>query len=326
MLETLLGAKEAIRKVGEITGKKEEVGELKGRKVNHWSFYLLCSGAAVGGLAAVIAAVIGVYSVVVSGAILFVSNAVGAYYVRKFNTFTQLEDYIKILSKKIDEMEVYVKGLKKVYKGLKNLHGDFEDNLEDSEEIWKNGYEEIHKESEKISELNKKLALTTSKLKSMEKLYANLQDAVNLFSNEVIDLNMGAEKMENNLSEFANQVEGSKSILELFDEENEEFDENNEEYQKLNKANLLFLASFQKELKTVVGMQKSALELQEELDEKEVNIKKMSEEVALSIQTLEKLIKEQKAIKDNSYDEQEENDAFANIVNEIYNNLTKVSR
>lgn len=325
MVSVLTGAHEALKIAKDVTGKTSNVtmqeGQLRGRRVKHWSYYLLVAGAIGGGIAGIIGAIISMTPLTVMGSILFVTNAIGAYYVRKFDTFNDLEDYVSVMSNSIKEMASYIKRLKAINKELKGIGDDFEDNLEQTTEVWEHGYDRVRKEAKEIERLTKRLEVTTKKLKKMEVLYANLQDAVNIFSNQVCDLNKGATDIDDTVEQLANQVTDSKAVIDKMNEENDEFDENNELYDQLNEANLEFLSGFQKELEKIMNMHEDAILIRDTLDEKEKSLRKVADTIATALKTISELQKQETEMKDKNSRLLEQADKLTEAMQQVTANI-----
>jgi methyl-accepting chemotaxis protein len=327
MVSVLTGAHEALKIAREVTGKNnisQQEGQLRGRRVKHWSYYLLLAGAVAGAIAGIIGAIISMTPLTVMGSILFVTNAVGAYYVRKFDTFNDLEDYVSVMSNSIKEMAGYIKKLKSINKELRGIGDDFEDNLEETTQVWEHGYDQIRKEAKEIEKLTKRLETTTKKLKKMEVLYSNLQDAVNIFSNNVGDLSQGANDIDDKVGQLANQVTDSKAVLEQMDEENEEFDENNELYEQLNRANIDFLDSFQKELQKIVNMHDDAIKLRDTFDEKEKSLRKIADTISTALKTIAELQKQEDKAKDKNSRLLEQADRLTEAMQQVTANIASL--
>ena len=81
------------------------------------------------------------------------SKLVGAFYIRRFDRFNELEDYVSVMSNKIVQMSHYIQDLKKINKELGDASEDFEDNLQEDIEVWEHGYNKVKKEAEEIEKL-----------------------------------------------------------------------------------------------------------------------------------------------------------------------------
>ncbi len=325
MVSVLTGAHEALKIAKDVTGKKDDVtmqeGQLRGRRAKHWSYYLLVAGAIGGGIAGVVGAIISMTPLTVMGSILFVTNAIGAYYVRKFDTFNDLEDYVSVMSNSIKEMASYVKRLKSINQELRGIGDEFENNLEQTTEVWEHGYEEVRREAKEIERLTQRLEMTTKKLKKMESLYANLQDAVNIFSNQVGELNQGATEIDDTVGLLASQVTDSKAVIEKMNEENDEFDEHNALYDDLNHANLEFLSGFQKELEKIMNMHEDAILIRDTLDEKEKSLRKVADTIATALETIASLQKQENAMKDKNSRILEQADKLTDAMQQVTSNI-----
>ncbi len=295
-MDVIKGAAEAVKIAGAVTGKSESEPLPNGRRYRHWSFYLLLSGAVMGAVATValiittaVTSLFLLIPAIIMAAALFVTDLIGAFYIRKFDRFKELGDYVQIMSDKIKELSGYVKNLEKINKELKGVRVDLEHNLEEDTKVWDEGVDKLKKERKEIEILSDKLEVSTKKLKKMEELYANLQNAVNLFSNKVVDLNENKNAIDGKVNELANKVTDAGKVLESFNNENEEFDENNVLYKELNNANVAFLQKFKEQLDKIFTMHYSAKELQETLERQGKALQKVSTEISASLDTISTL-------------------------------------
>jgi chromosome segregation ATPase len=299
MSSVLTMAHEAIKTANELTGKKTASGQEvvhNGRRYKHWSFYLLTIGAAVGVVTLIVASILKIYPLIVCGALLFITNALGAYYVQKFDTLHDLEDYVEVMSEKIKDLSSNIKELKEVNKGLKETHDKLQTNLKETKVVWEDGAKGVKSEADKIGELTKRLETTQKKLASMQYLYENLQNAVKSFSGEVSSLGSTSTQFTENTKKFAGKVSDAKEVLKTFDKENEEFDENNVLFDKLNKANLEFLNSFKLELGKIAALRKEADGLKAALEEKGGKLFLATKELSEQLARQEKINKERKQL------------------------------
>ena len=299
-MSVITSASKALKVANELTGSQgtsSNTGVHKGRTFKHWSFYVLLGGGLVGLVATIAASILTMYPLIACGVVLFVTSSVGAYYIRKFDTFNELEDYVEEMSNKILDLSKIIKDLKKINKEFKDTRKRFEADIEKDEKIWNDGDKKVRKSAEEIKRLTKSLDVTTKKLKKMEELYSNLQNAVNIFSNHVVGINENNKDMSNKIDKLANNVTDAKAVIESFDCENDEFDENNELYENLNKANLAFLTKFQEELEKIYKIQYSAKELKESLEKQSAALHEVTLRIQNSINKTEEYSKEEAAIK-----------------------------
>jgi len=300
MVSVITGAHEAVKLANKITqkdGSSAKEGELKGKVYRHWSYYLLITGAFVSAAGIVAASILKLSIVIIiSSSILFVTNTIGAYYVRKFATLRQLEDYVDVMTTKINDLAGFVTNLQEILKELGQTRADLTHNLDETKEVWEFGYDKVHNENLRVAVLTEKLELTVKKLNKMQELYANLQEAVNLFSNHVADLSGHGAQMGEKVKQLADNVTGAGNILESFNSENEEFDEHNAMYDNLNRANLEFLTHFQSELDKIMQLQTSVNELNKALERQGISLVKVSEDITHSLDRIEIVEKEEQRL------------------------------
>lgn len=318
----IASASKALKLANELTGEERaslETGKHQGRTFKHWSFYLLLGGSLVGVVATIAASILTMYPLIACGVVLFVSNAVGAYYIRKFDTFNELEDYVEEMSNKILDLTKIIKDLKKMNKEFKDTRKRLEIDIEKDAKIWTDGDKKVRKSAEEIKRLTKNLNVTTKKLKKMEELYTNLQNAVNVFSNHVVGINENNKDMSIKIDKLANNVTDAKAVIESFDCENDEFDEHNELYDNLNKANLAFLTKFQEELEKIYKIQYSAKELKESLEKQSAALQEVTSRIQKSIDKTDEYSKEEASIKKENRKMLKKTQKMAEALNRIVN-------
>ena len=184
-----VAAKEAVKVIKRAIGDdktEEEVSNYQGRNYKHWSYYLLVTGAIVGAATAIIAAIIGITTLIVAGAALFVCNAIGAYYIARFDTYNDLEDLADILTKKVRQLADHVLNFEKLNQREEELNDQHEEFIEDDkllndeliairrkfQEAMEGGHEQHLDELERLTQQNDKLC---TKLAALEESHDSLE-------------------------------------------------------------------------------------------------------------------------------------------------------
>lgn len=295
MSSVVTGAFEAVKIANKVTGAVEgpAEGKLEGRSFRHWSFYLLVTGSLVGVVAAVAGGVFNFPYLIAGGIILFVTNTVAAYYVKKFYPLKELEGYVEVMTAKINEMSQHITSLNKINKELDGTADRLDANLVEDKKVWEHGYDGVKKEADEIQRLTNKLEVTTKKLMKIEEMYKNLQNALNDFSNGVSDLAQNRNDINSKVSELADHVKGAEEVLGMINNENDEFDENNALYDQLNKANLNFLEQLHEELRKFMELHGETKGLTEVLEKQSVTLVKVSDQIAESLKAIEAIEKEE---------------------------------
>lgn len=299
-MSVVLGAAEALQfakeTVGDAVGAVSIEGEMGGRRYRHWSFWVLAAGAAVGAVAAVAAFIFSVQTIAWSGAFLFVTNAIGAHYIRKFDTLRELEDYVDLMAKKIKTLATIVLDLKKINQGLASTAEKLEENRNKTDEVWNEGEEKIHQKAAEFDKISKKLEETEKRLEKVKEMYDNLQKAVLAFSQEVGKMEGHGAQFESKIKEMAETIGASMKVLEGLDAEDKEFDALNEVYNKLNEANLKFLGEFQGELGKVFNLFSEAEKIRAILELRSEQLSKISHEFGTHLDRLGELEKKESGI------------------------------
>ncbi|MCB1113052.1 MAG: hypothetical protein H7A37_09680 [Chlamydiales bacterium] len=196
-----VAAKEAVKVIKRAIGDdktEEEVSNYQGRNYKHWSYYLLVTGAIVGAATAIIAAIIGITTLIVAGAALFVCNAIGAYYIARFDTYNDLEDLADILTKKVRQLADHVLNFEKLNQREEELNDQHEEFIEDDKLLndeliairrkFQEAMEEEHEqhldELEKLAHENDKLCAKLAELEaSHDSLETKYEQMLETFKN-----------------------------------------------------------------------------------------------------------------------------------------------
>ena len=292
-MSVILGAAEALQfakeTVGDAVGEVSVEGEMGGRRYRHWSFWVLAAGATVGAVAAIAAFIFSVQTIIWSGAFIFVTNAIGAYYIRKFDTLRELEDYVDFMAKKIKILANLVLDLKRINQGLASTADKLEENRHKTDDLFREEEEKINQQASAFEKTAKKLEETEKKLEKVKEMYDNLQKGVLEFSKEVSKLEGHGEQFELKLKAMAESIGSSMKVLEGLDAEDKEFDELNEVYNRLNEANLRFLGEFQGELGKVFNLFSEADKIRVILESRSEQLSKISHEFGSHLDRLEDL-------------------------------------
>lgn len=296
-MSVVLGAAEALKfakeTVGDTVGEVSVEGEMGGRRYRHWSFWVLTGGATVGAVAAVAAFIFSAQAIIWSGVFLFITNAIGAHYIRKFDTLRELEDYVDLMAKKIKDLATAVLDLKRINLELSSTADKLAENRRKTGEVWEEGEEKIGQKADELEKVARKLEETEKKLEKVKEMYDNLQKALLAFSSEVGKLEGHGTQFEVKLKEMAQSISSTVHVLEGLDSEDKEFDELNEAYNKLNEANLKFLGEFQGEIGKVLDLFGQADRIRAILEAKSEQLAKISQEFGSHLTRLEELEKKE---------------------------------
>ncbi|CRX38825.1 hypothetical protein [Estrella lausannensis] len=299
-MSVFLGAAEALQfakeTVGDAVGEVSIEGEMGGRRYRHWSFWVLAAGATVGAVAAVAAFIFSVQAIAWPSVFIFVTNSIGAYYIRKFDTLRELEDYVDLMAKKIKILSTIILDLKRINQGLSSTADKLEENRHKTEDLFREEEEKINHSAAEFEKIAQKLADTERKLEKIKELYDNLQKGVLEFSKEVGKLEGHGQQFELKLKEMAETIGSSMRVLEGLDAEDKEFDELNAVYNRLNEANLKFLSEFQGELGKVLGLFEEAENIRAILESRSEQLARISHEFGSHLDRLEKLEKKESGL------------------------------
>lgn len=300
MVSVLADAHAALKIAGDVTGKKSDLtdkeGESFGRRFRHWSHYVLIVGAVGGAVVAVVASIISMIPLAIVGGLFCLTNAIGAYYVGRFDQFKDLEGYVSELAASIKEMDGYIKQYKFLNQELKEVGDGMESNLHEAKKVWDEGSGKVEKQEERIAQLEAQLEATMKKEKTWETLYVNLHNALDGFSHQVVGLGQNAGEINEAADEIARQFADSKAVVEAIHKGDEEMDDNNEMYEKLNQANISNLSNLQKELEKMIKMGKDASQIIDDKGKSQKEFKGTVDEMAEERKKIAELLeKERKA-------------------------------
>ena len=139
-------------------------------RTRHWSTFVLIGGAALGVVYIIIGIVATLPSLWIPGGFLFFTNAVGAYYTKKFALYKQLEDYLKILTKQLSSLRDTALLLKKNNIELTDTANKLQKTIDETPGIFKKGAEEVEGKAKELDVTVKKLADAEAKLAKYEHL------------------------------------------------------------------------------------------------------------------------------------------------------------
>lgn len=270
MFHSMVGAHEALNVANEVLGNKNDPREvnLGGRRYRHWSFYLLLLGATAGAVTIIVASILTIYTLIAAGVILFVTNAIGAYYVRKFDRFRELEDYVNILNSRIHEMADQVKTLKHVKDELNGTATALDNNVKETEKVWDKGAKDVRKQAEELEKTRVKLVETEKRLRTYQGLYENLSKSVGAFSNNVADFNAGNKVFDAHIEKLTDEVAKHREVVDSLHAADAEIDKDTDIYQRLNEANVAFLNDFQRQLAKIGSFHEDAKTIRADLDKR----------------------------------------------------------
>lgn len=295
MFDIALGAHEALNTANEVLGNKLDPKEVivEGRKYRHWSFYFLLLGATAGAVATLVASILTIYTLIAAGVILFVTNSVGAYYIRKFDQLRDLEDYVNILSVRIHEMADQVKTLKGLKNELNDTANKLDQNVKDTVKVWNKGAADVKKQTDDLDKTRLKLEETEKRLRIYRDLYENLSKSVGAFSNNVADFNTSNKLFDNKISKLTDEVAKHQEVVNSLHRVDVEMDKNAEVYKNLNQANMAFLKSFQDQLIKISSYRHEAEALRETIEKRSKSVHEASIIVRDALERVIQLSKEE---------------------------------
>ena len=300
MASALMGAHQALNAANETLGRQKEK-PLIGRRFSHWSFYALLTGTLVGAIGIIAASVLAMYPLIAAASLLFVSNALGAYYIRKFDRLRDLEDYVNILSQRIQEMATQLKTLQQTKEELQHTAADLDKNVQKTVKVWDKGASDVQKQAQELEKTREKLVETEKMMRTYRDLYQNLSKSVGKFSTNVAEFNKSSQVFDQHIDNLSQKVAARQQVIDQLHNVDEELDKDMKSYEDLNKANLKFLTSFQQQLSNIQAFHKNAQELKESIEKKAEQVDKASAKAAEALKGLETI-----AVQENA-----QNDEFA---------------
>lgn len=295
MFRSIVGAHEALNVANEVLDKKADrkEAELGGRKYRHWSFYLLLLGATAGAITVIVASILTIYTLIAAGAILFVTNAIGAYYVRKFDQLRDLEDYVNILSDRVHQMAGQVKTLRQLKDELNGTAKVLDQNVKDTAKVWDKGAADVKKQAEELNKTRIKLEETEKRLRTYQGLYENLSKSVGAFSNNVANFNEGNKVFDAHIGKLTDEVAKHQEVVATLHAADVEMDKDLDVYKRLNEANMAFLTDFQQQLKKIGSFHDDAATLSKTIERRAQQVHEASIVVREALDKVIKLSKEE---------------------------------
>jgi chromosome segregation ATPase len=204
-------------------------------RTRHWSTYVLLSGAALGVAYVVIGVVVTSPAIWVPGAIIVITNSIGAYYTKKFAMYKQLEDYLKILTQRLNSIKDTVLALKSDNKALSESAKELQDTIKKSGILDKKGAKELEDKAAQLNAATDKLKVQDDRLEKtlaesqavkkqltdLQAIFAMNRQQIDALTQKVTDLTQEV----NALTQTKNDME--KDITELRTQ-NTQYKNNNE--------------------------------------------------------------------------------------------------
>jgi chromosome segregation ATPase len=238
----LATAQEALR-IGQEVNNGANTGQINGKKVVHWSFYLLLSGTVAGGATAVAAYVMAMPLVALAGAALCLTNGVGAYYIKHLSNLWELEDYVISLSRKVHSFSSQISQLSQNNQRLKNSNQELEQIEEQFKKIPKNwqeviidGERKVRRQVEDIAKLTAKLEETEAKLTKLgAQVTSELKQATVSMAQQAVELCRQNGVVGEQVKTLEKNIEVNQQTLNHFQSGVTLLDVQTDQYEMVNK-------------------------------------------------------------------------------------------
>jgi len=321
MSVVLTGAHEALKLANHVTGKKDSLvlqeGKQRGRSGRHWSYKVQVAGAITGALVGVVAAIAGLIPLAIISAILFVTNAIGAYYVRKFDLMNDLEDYVDEMARRINEMAGHITELKQVNKNLEQVNLRIGHNIDRTKTVFDDGVKRTENELSELADLQKKYDHTLESLQRVSEMYADLQNSVNAFSNEVGALSQGKNELSDEVNRLAGHVTSGADILRAVDAEGDDLGALVAQMDANNAANAQFLNRITREIERLVTLLNEAQSLRATLDNKGGVVLRAAEELNQATKRTENALKKREELQQRANEMNQKTELLTGAIDEL---------
>lgn len=159
-------------------------GNMSGRNISHWSTHLAMTGTLIGAIAFVSGIALDSIVVAALGGMLFVTNGISAYYLKKFSVFNSIDEVIHALAETIHELYQQIVGLHAQIGAL----GPSTQRLSDERIKIEARLKESNETIARLEKVEKQFAETNKKFTKLANIYGPLKDAVDNFIRNVSEL------------------------------------------------------------------------------------------------------------------------------------------
>jgi len=211
---------------------KIATGNLEGRTVANWIYRAFIAGSIVGAIAAVAGLALSFIAVGIVGILLCATNALAAFYVKKFRNLNTLDIYNKKLVEEIETLKSQAKVLKQTKEELAVERKRFEKVPEDWERVLQEGESKIKVQTDKLEKVSKDLNTANQRSQMLAKAISDLKKEIKKYLQATVELGEGKDYLEKglgplreHLSELTEEKDELTDLIMNFDEENDEFGE-----------------------------------------------------------------------------------------------------
>lgn len=241
-------------------------GQLEGKSVIHWSYKLFIAGSIVGAIAAVAGLLLSLIPLIIVGAVLCVTNAAAAIYVKKFSILNTLDDYNKVLAGKVDELKIANTSLENINKELQKVPNQWRDEVQ-------KGKKELEEKTEELKKIAERLQATEEKLQNLAKVSTEITKKTEELTSVALEFTKENDLFGERAAKLSNEVdEISQHNIDLV-KLIQDTDKNTDQYEILNRQ----FRDQMKILDELFGLMKDLyLKAQERMQELEIQVDELS--------------------------------------------------
>jgi len=210
-------------------------GNLNGKKVIHWSYYVLLGGVAFGSIVTLAAGILGQNPTAIGGGLFIATNGLGAYYIREFSILTSLKEVTDQLTQGIKDLFTnIVQPLASYTQVLEVGNAELNKQITDQKRVFKQGELDLAQKAKDLDSSTDKLLEAEAKLKMLQDENVKLKASTDAFTASTLKMDEDNKNlvgkvadMEKELKQLDDENAALKASLADFEKANQDFTSQN---------------------------------------------------------------------------------------------------
>lgn len=269
-----------------VLGTAGQKGDLQGRSVTHWSFWVFIAGSIVGLIVAVVAIIFGIYPAVVTSFLLSATNGLAAFYIKRLGVIKDLDQYDKNLKENMGKLKKVDDNIGKTDEDLKKINTDLQSVPTKLQEEIEKGKQEITQKVSEIETLTKKLGDAEGKIANLAAVARDLNHATGDLSQEMLKFGEDNNAFSGQVKEIGTEMNELKENNDKIVKEILTIDADKIIFTKMNEDFAKQIGTFGKMFNLMKDMYKEAHKEMDKLHQEVSTLKTVIPETA---QTAEKI-------------------------------------
>lgn len=190
------------------------IPQQKGKLQNHWSFYVLVTGVALGITGLVLAILLKLGPILITAfCVITVTNLIGAIVIRKFSMLEGLDEQVKKLTQNLQVQKQYILDLEKVQQEQSQLNNQLAGQVEERRKMYADENQKMEDQLGQINTYISDLNLSKDQFDKLTQFYTSLFKTVKLESDNFIQAEAGYKDSIQKLTAQLAQEQGDKQTL-----------------------------------------------------------------------------------------------------------------